>query len=198
MLIGSEIFFILKRLDASKSVFPGVFTIVETICPKIWAKKKHFRLTCVAQKRLCLSSLESGKVWTEPKHAVFVQCRKRTALLTATFKKPRVSQLPYNFTFPYWAASSRYGHRFRVLRVSGCESFHCISLRPWPTLVSWGTGYEFLNYGIINKRPQSYRAHRVLQNPQNWVITKCIVRTPMSLSNFRRFEWLYLVQYWHD
>ena len=40
MLIGSEIFFILKRLDALKSVFPGVFTIVETICPKIWAKKK--------------------------------------------------------------------------------------------------------------------------------------------------------------
>ena len=38
MLTGSEIFFILKRLDASKFVFLSVFTIIETICPKIWVK----------------------------------------------------------------------------------------------------------------------------------------------------------------
>ena len=36
-LTGSEIFFILRPLDASKFVFVSVFTIVE-ICPKIRAK----------------------------------------------------------------------------------------------------------------------------------------------------------------
>ena len=38
MLTGSGIFFILKRLDASKFVFLSVFTIIETICPKSRAK----------------------------------------------------------------------------------------------------------------------------------------------------------------
>ena len=53
----------LKHLDAPKFVFLSVLTIIETSCPKKWAKplskneKNHFRLTCVAQKRLCLSSL---------------------------------------------------------------------------------------------------------------------------------------------
>ena len=32
---GSEVFFILKQLDATKFVFLSVFTIIETICPKI-------------------------------------------------------------------------------------------------------------------------------------------------------------------
>ena len=35
---GSEVFFILKHLDAPKFVFLSVWTIIETICPKIWAK----------------------------------------------------------------------------------------------------------------------------------------------------------------
>ena len=30
----------------------------------------------------------------------------------------------------------------------GYESFHCISLRPLPILVSWGTRYEFVYYRI--------------------------------------------------
>ena len=53
---GSEVFFILKHLDAPKFVFLSVLTIIETSCPKKWAKsllkneKKHFRLTCVAEK----------------------------------------------------------------------------------------------------------------------------------------------------
>ena len=75
---GSEVFFILKHLDASKFVFLSVFIIIETICPKIWAKlpskneEDRFRLTCVTQKRLCLSSLLSlwrklcGKTFTRP------------------------------------------------------------------------------------------------------------------------------------
>ena len=75
---GSEVFFILKHLDASKFVFLSVFIIIETICPKIWAKlpskneEDRFRLTCVTQKRLCLSSLLSlwrklcGKTLTRP------------------------------------------------------------------------------------------------------------------------------------
>ena len=37
-LTGSEVFFILKLLDATKYVFLTVFTIIETICSKIWAK----------------------------------------------------------------------------------------------------------------------------------------------------------------
>ena len=36
--IGSGIFFILKHLNAAKFVFLSVFTVIETICPKIWAK----------------------------------------------------------------------------------------------------------------------------------------------------------------
>ena len=60
MLIGSEIFFILKRLDASKSVFPGVFTIVETICPKIWAKKKTLP---VDVRRSKTSLLKLTRIW---------------------------------------------------------------------------------------------------------------------------------------
>ena len=53
----------LKHLDAPKFVFLSVLTIIETSCPKKWAKplskneKNYFWLTCVAQKRLCLSSL---------------------------------------------------------------------------------------------------------------------------------------------
>ena len=37
-LTGSEVFFILKHLDVTKFVFLSVFTIIETICSKIWAK----------------------------------------------------------------------------------------------------------------------------------------------------------------
>ena len=72
---GSEIFFILKHLDATRFAFLSVFTIIEMICPKFgqnchqkW-KKDHFRLTCVAQKRLCLSlllltaPLGCGDIW---------------------------------------------------------------------------------------------------------------------------------------
>ena len=35
---GSEVFFILKHLDAPKFVFLSVLTIIETSCPKKWAK----------------------------------------------------------------------------------------------------------------------------------------------------------------
>ena len=35
---GSEVFFILKHLDAPKFVFLRVLTIIETSCPKKWAK----------------------------------------------------------------------------------------------------------------------------------------------------------------
>ena len=51
--------FHLKHLYATKFVFPNVFTIIETILAKLLFgnEKKYFRLTYVAQKRLCLSSL---------------------------------------------------------------------------------------------------------------------------------------------
>ena len=38
MPIESGVFFILKHLNATKFVFLSVFTIIEAICPKIWAK----------------------------------------------------------------------------------------------------------------------------------------------------------------
>ena len=59
---GSEVFFILKHLDAPKFVFLSVLTIIETSCPKRWAVQKWKKttsgcpLTCVAQKRLCLDA----------------------------------------------------------------------------------------------------------------------------------------------
>ena len=57
--------------------------------------------------------------------------RKRTALITSAFTKPLFSELPYKlciFTFPQAAASSSYGHLFRVPRMSTYESFHCIAV----------------------------------------------------------------------
>ena len=35
---GSEVFFIFKHLDGTKFVFPSVFSIRQTTCPKIWAE----------------------------------------------------------------------------------------------------------------------------------------------------------------
>ena len=47
-------------LEATKFVFFSAFSLIETIYLKIWSKSRHFRLTCVAQKRRCLSSLREG------------------------------------------------------------------------------------------------------------------------------------------
>ena len=63
--IGSKaLFFLLICLDAIKFLWLSVFTIIETICLKIWAKpfstgtiKVPFRMTFLAQKSLCLSPL---------------------------------------------------------------------------------------------------------------------------------------------
>ena len=35
---GSDVFFILEQLDATKFVVLSVFTITETSCPNIWVK----------------------------------------------------------------------------------------------------------------------------------------------------------------
>ena len=37
-LTGSEIFFILNKLTITNLYFLASFLIIETICPKIWAK----------------------------------------------------------------------------------------------------------------------------------------------------------------
>ena len=46
----SEAWSLLTKLWPQKLVLPGVFSLTETICPKIWAKPLS---TCVTQKRLC-------------------------------------------------------------------------------------------------------------------------------------------------
>ena len=52
-------------LDATKFALLGVFTPMEIICPKIWAKsqprmqKGHMRLTRVDQKGPCVSSTQN-------------------------------------------------------------------------------------------------------------------------------------------
>ena len=57
---GSEIFSLLLCFDATKYVFQGVFTLIETICSKTWANRGsrmqnvYFRLMYVAEKRHCL------------------------------------------------------------------------------------------------------------------------------------------------
>ena len=56
---GSEVFSFIIWLDAAKFVLLSVFTLIETIWPNV---KAHFRLTCVTQKLLCLSSLLSISV----------------------------------------------------------------------------------------------------------------------------------------
>ena len=63
MSTGSERFSFLICLDATKFVLLSVFTLIETICPKICsksrlkgAKKNNFRLTSLAPRSCCLSS----------------------------------------------------------------------------------------------------------------------------------------------
>ena len=62
---GSEAFSLSVCFDATKFVLLSFFTLIEMNCP-IFGQKHcprmktgHFRLTCVAQKRLCLNSLTS-------------------------------------------------------------------------------------------------------------------------------------------
>ena len=60
---GSEAFSLLICLDATRFVLLSVFTHIKTICQKAGKNhclrmgKVHFRLTYVAQKRLCFNSL---------------------------------------------------------------------------------------------------------------------------------------------
>ena len=60
---GSEAFFLFICLDAIKFSLLTFFSLLKTIYPRVLTKplrndaKVHFRLTSVAQKRCCLSSL---------------------------------------------------------------------------------------------------------------------------------------------
>ena len=58
---GSEVFFILKHLDAPKFVFLSVLTIIETSCPKRWAKplSKNEKRPLPVDVRRSKTSLES-------------------------------------------------------------------------------------------------------------------------------------------
>ena len=67
---GSEVFFILKHLDAPKFVFLSVLTIIETSCPKRWAKP--------------LSKNEKRPLPVDVR-------RSKTSLLKFTIASPRVA-----------------------------------------------------------------------------------------------------------
>ena len=62
-------FSLLLCFDATKYVFQGVFTLIETICPKTWANRGsrmqnvYFRLMLVAEKRHCLRDGPLEKLW---------------------------------------------------------------------------------------------------------------------------------------
>ena len=71
---GSEAFSLLLKMPWREQICIAIYLcLIETICPKIRAKslpkntKSHFRLTCVAQKRLCSSSL----LWGPPRSRQF-------------------------------------------------------------------------------------------------------------------------------
>ena len=103
-----------------------------------------------------------------------IQCNRK-ALLTATFTKPRFSRLPYKlctFTFRY-AASSSYGHYFRVPRVSTDESFHWTS---WKVLAYGicGRTYHSLVRFLLQK--QRVRIYRTKQFPCGFVFIIYILR----------------------
>ena len=59
---GSHVFSLLLCLNASKFLLLIVLTLIQTICPKfrqnncLRMQNFYFRLTCVAQKRLCVNS----------------------------------------------------------------------------------------------------------------------------------------------
>ena len=66
---GSEVFFILKHLDAPKFVFLSVLTIIETSCPKKWAKplsKNEKKPLPVDLRRSKTSLLKFTNVWKVP------------------------------------------------------------------------------------------------------------------------------------
>ena len=60
---GGEAYHLLIFLDANKFVLLSIFSLTETNCQKRWENflpsntNGHFRLTCIAQKRPCLSCL---------------------------------------------------------------------------------------------------------------------------------------------
>ena len=60
---GGEAYHLLIFLDADKFVLLSIFSLTETNCQKRWENflpsntNGHFRLTCIAQKRPCLSCL---------------------------------------------------------------------------------------------------------------------------------------------
>ena len=61
---GSESFSLIVCLDDTKFVLFIVFTLIETIWPKMWAKllsknaEVQFRLRCLTQKLFCLKTVE--------------------------------------------------------------------------------------------------------------------------------------------
>ena len=109
MWTGSERFSLLICLDVTKFVLLSVFTLIETICPKICSKsrlkgakkKKNFRLTSAAPRSCWLSSLlgtgqrEVSRKHSEGWHFTIIRTNLSESRL------PGSSLIPYiPLTFP--------------------------------------------------------------------------------------------------
>ena len=97
---GSELLSLLICRNASKFVLLSVYGLIN--CPRM--DTVHSWLTCVAQKRLCLSSLLHTKVFLDtvilivfgvfnPKFNIYIQI-VQTELLTFPYSRTPITQTP--------------------------------------------------------------------------------------------------------
>ena len=79
MSIESEAFPLLTCLNATKIVLLSIFTLIETICKKNWAKslpmskKGHFRLTCVGPNRFLLRFTNIHWIWNLRPYSAYLK-----------------------------------------------------------------------------------------------------------------------------
>ena len=143
MSTGSERFSLLICLDVTKFVLLSVFTLIETICPKICsksrlkgAKKNNFRLTSVAPRSCCLSSLlGTGQREVSRKHSEGWQF----TIIRTNLSESRLlgsSLIPYiPLTFPesrtvFWWNPSNLVPRAFPLK-NGWGTAHFLREKPW-------------------------------------------------------------------
>ena len=103
---GSEYFSLIVCLDDAKFVLFSVFTLIETIWPKMWSKplsknaKVQFRLRCLTQKRLCLKTVEWFiSIISSDKSVLSISKQAATSMGVNENESRRI--LPYKTRFPF-------------------------------------------------------------------------------------------------